>query len=586
MKSSRLFALAALCVAVVFSVSSCRKTPGNRRPEGGDVPGPDKKEYVDNPSWNLTYTGREVDVDKDGTTLLVDPIYMASNDKLSYFIDLITLDEYKKTYKSSPASYIEGSFKNNFEKEWVESGDSRASFNVLDAGDGSWVAIAYEITSDNKLGSKYSLCQFKTKAVTMRQDKSYELSYSRKTVNGVVVDVISSNAHSDYSYYIDITYPEFLEVNYDGNPVEWINARLDDIAAGLNEGDNFNSVLSYGNDAISFDRLRHGDWTAYAFGCDINGNLTGNWSKLDFDVAEEAASADFRKWLGTWTIGGKSNDGKNNKFYTINVRSAENNLFYSIEDWENIRDFIFETEFDPGNGSMWFTSQFLGSDYYDDYKSKDNVDGGYDIAFVGNIDIDGDIYSIDYIDGQYDIAQAKISGDGKSASVVPEYVTIKIDKQNYTEQYCSMQYVDWTWDGYIATYNKTIPLLPMTMTKIAGPDGTMASVSMPRPAAKKVAGASEKATASAAGKATASAAGKAAHTNAADVELQLTTGARQAAGTSALRSSAVRNSSGRSSSGRSSATAVTKSTSSVLDVSIPGAPRNAVKISGNEARHK
>lgn len=569
MKSSRLFALAALCVAVVLSVSSCRKTPGNRRPEGGDVPGPDKKEYVDNPSWNLTYTGREVDVDKDGTTLLVDPVYMASNDKLSYFIDLITLDEYKKTYKSSPASYIEGSFKNNFEKEWVESGDSRASFNVLDAGDGSWVAIAYEITSDNKLGSKYSLCQFKTKAVTMRQDKSYELSYSRKTVNGVVVDVISSNAHSDYSYYIDITYPEFLEVNYDGNPVEWINARLDDIAASLNEGDNFNSVLSYGNDAISFDRLRHGDWTAYAFGCDINGNLTGNWSKLDFDVAEEAASADFRKWLGTWTIGGKSNDGKNNKFYTINVRSAENNLFYSIEDWENIRDFIFETEFDPGNGSMWFTSQFLGSDYYDDYKSKDNVDGGYDIAFVGNIDIDGDIYSIDYIDGQYDIAQAKISGDGKSASVVPEYVTIKIDKQNYTEQYCSMQYVDWAWDGYIATYNKTIPLLPMTMTKIAGPDGTMASVSMPRPAAKKVACTSE----------------KKAQTKASSVEVEIPA-ARQAAGTSALRNSAVRDSSGRNSAAPNSSAATKNSRRSVLEVSIPGAPRNAVKISGNEARHK
>lgn len=550
MKSRRIFALIALTSAIVFSVLSCRKTPDNRRPGGEDTPTPGKTEYVDNPSWTLTYTGREVDVAEDGATYVVDPVYMTSNDKLNYFVDLISLDEYKSTYKSNVTSYIEGSFKNNFDKSYVDSGDSRTSFLALDAGDGSWVALAYEITSDNKLGTKYSILQFKTKAITMRKDASYELSYARrKKDTGIFVDAIKCKAHSDYSYYVDITYPEFLDANYGGDPVAWINARLDDIAATLNEGDNFNAYLSYGDDSIDFNRLRHGDWTAYAFGCDINGNLTGNWSKLDFDVAEETATADFNKWLGTWTIGGKSNDGKT-CYYTIGVRSAENNMYYSIEDWENVKNFIFETEFDSSTGSMWFTSQLLGSDYHDDYKSDDNQDGGYDIAFIGNIDVDGDIYSLDYIDGQYDIAEVKISSDGKSANVVPEYVTVKIDKQNYTQQYCSMQYVDWTWDGYIATYNKTIPMLPMTMTKISGPDGSMASVSVKRPAAKKAEAASAKI-----------------QTKAAAVELPAT---RQAAGTSAIRSSAVRSSSAASKQARRSA----------LEVSIPGAPKRAAKISG------
>lgn len=477
MKNRRFLATAALAVIALFAVSSCRKSPGSRRP-GGEVDPAEK--FTDNPAWNITYNGREVDTDSDGT-FVVDPIYVKSSDRLSYFVDLISASDYTSKYRSKVESFIQASYKSNFVADWVTTGDSRTSFNALDAGDGEWVAIAYEI-KDGKLGSNYSFCKFRTRAITMREDKSFEISYAgrqdyREQDGSIsVVDRISVKSYSDYPYYVSVTYPEYLRDNYNGDPVAFFNAELDAVAGGLADNEDFTGYLYSKDTDVLFDRLRHGDWTAYAYGVDNLGNLTGNWSKLDFDVEEEVASAEFSKWLGTWTVGGKSIDGKTNTYYTIDITSAENNCFYTIGNWENNKDFLFETGFGRNGGTMVFRSQYLASGTAKEYQTKDNPDGNFDIAFIGNIKVGSQTYSIDYLDSDYDIATATLSADGSTASVNPERIRVSIDNQVVTESFSSMQFVDWTFDGSIAVYSESIPALPMTMTKISGPDGTKANV--------------------------------------------------------------------------------------------------------------
>ncbi len=472
--------ISAFSILAVISLSSCKDDSGNRRDNddsnGSYTENTGSSVYVENPNWTITYRGREVDVSEDGV-YVVDPIYVESSDDVEYFLDLISLSDYESLYNSDVALYIEDSYENIFEEKYIESGDSRTSFNALDAGEGSWVALAYEI-ADGKLGTKYSLCKFTSEAITMTEDESYEISYNgRTTYEGSEVESISIKSNSEYPYYVEISYPEYITEYYSGDPTGLFNDSLDYLASYMSDLSEFANEIYQGNMNILFDKLRHGDWTVYAFGVDYLGNLTGNWSKLDFNIEEEEASEAFNQWLGTWTIGGTPTDGGSDIYYNINITSAENNQYYSIENWENIDGYVFETRFNEDDGSMTFTSQYLGYDTYDGYITDDNSDGSCDVAFIGNIIIGDNTYCVDYIDGDYDIATAQFTEAGIEADVTGENILVQLDNSQYDVEFTSMQFVDWTFDNYVYTYSDAVPALPMTMTKISGDDGSVANVS-------------------------------------------------------------------------------------------------------------
>lgn len=453
-----------LVLSSIFIMTSC-SGDGPRRPSGGNniTPPPIQNKYVENPNWTITYTGRSVDTSNG--VYVVDVIHMTSSDDKLYYLDLISSRDYSKLYNSNIGQFIEGSAKNLI-KDYITSGDSNTPFDALDAGDGDWVALAYEVDENGNPGDEYSMLQFETKAITMRQDKSYELSYGGREMRedelgSFEADIINIVSHSDYSYYVDISYPEYINENYSGNPVNFFNDVLDQLATQLEDGEDFTKFIYEGDTELAFEKLRHGDWTAYAFGVDYLGNLTGNWSEIKFDIEEETPTEDFKKWLGTWSIG----SGK--YFYNISISSAEANQYFAIEDWETGNDasdfanqeaknYVFEASYDELTKSLVFTSQYLGT-------LKDDDIGVFDVCFLGNISYNGQIYSITDINTP--IAKAKMGADGKSADVEAEYVTVDIDGQ-YTTTYESMQFVDIT-DTHIYTYNDNVPSFPLRMSKLS-----------------------------------------------------------------------------------------------------------------------
>lgn len=474
--------LSAAFIACLFCVSSC-SPEGNRR-GGPSVNPPAGEEFTENPDWTLTYTGRSVST--EGGVYVVDVVHMKAADGRNYYVDLVTADEFSSVYKSSIAKYIkEGSFR-NLNRDYICSGDSDAVFDALDAGDGRWIAVAYEVTGGPGsgsvgLGRYYGVLKFDTRPVTMRKDDSYRLRYEgrRMVPDGdgeFEADVISVKAASDYSYYVDIAYPEYIRDNYGGNPVGFFNDVLDGLASGMESLDEFRDVVASGDLTVNFEALRHGDWTAYAFGVDYLGNLTGNWSEYSFVVEEEAPSADFRKWLGKWAIG---SDGI---YYNITVGSSEANRYFLIRDWEtgndasewanqNVRDYQFEASYDRDSRELVFTSQYLGTLY-------DNKIGDFDVCFLGNIEYGGDIYSI--TDINVPVARARLDADGKAAAVRPETVTAVFDGRNYTTEYRSMQYIDITrTDNYV--YNDRVPSLPMKMTRISDAPPAAGETPLSRP---------------------------------------------------------------------------------------------------------
>ena len=135
---------------------------------------------------------------------------------------------------------------------------------------------------------------------------------------------------------------------------------------GFEEGSSkWKSVLSSGDITWSEQRLRSGDWTAYMIGIDSDGELSGLYQLLQFTVEQEVASAEYNRWLGTWTV---SDAGE--ALFDIEIIPSENNMWYYMAGWESSNVFGFDTYdpalmpelyFDKETGKMLFISQYVNS---------------------------------------------------------------------------------------------------------------------------------------------------------------------------------------------------------------------------------
>lgn len=135
---------------------------------------------------------------------------------------------------------------------------------------------------------------------------------------------------------------------------------------GFEEGSSkWKSVLSSGDITWSEQRLRSGDWTAYMIGIDSDGELSGLYQLLQFTVEQEVASAEYNRWLGTWTV---SDAGE--ALFDIEIIPSENNMWYYMAGWESSNIFDFDTYdpalmpelyFDKESGKMLFISQYVNS---------------------------------------------------------------------------------------------------------------------------------------------------------------------------------------------------------------------------------
>ena len=136
---------------------------------------------------------------------------------------------------------------------------------------------------------------------------------------------------------------------------------------GFEEGSSkWKSVLSSGDITWSEQRLRSGDWTAYMIGIDSDGELSGLYQLLQFTVEQEVASAEYNRWLGTWTVSDKNGE----PLFEIQIIPSENNMWYYMGGWESTNIYQFDTYdpslmpelfFDKESGKMLFISQYVNT---------------------------------------------------------------------------------------------------------------------------------------------------------------------------------------------------------------------------------
>ena len=134
-----------LTLAAIACIS-CNKEDRGRRDDGRDPsrePVPESS-FVENPAWTITYTGREALL-SDELTYVVDALHVKSTDSGSWFLDVVSANDYLTEYNNKLESFISASVKAAKEGGYleVENADADIVFDILDEGGCNWIAIAY-----------------------------------------------------------------------------------------------------------------------------------------------------------------------------------------------------------------------------------------------------------------------------------------------------------------------------------------------------------------------------------------------------------------------------------------------------------
>jgi len=299
--------------------------------------------------------------------------------------------------------------------------------------------------------------------VTVRENKTWTVSYAgRKNVSGAPVEVIEvNNVPSSQQFLVSVINKANYET-YKGDVLAFMQQELEVTPEEY--------IYRGAPQVIHFSPFRHGTWYAFIIGLDNSHALTGEYAYLRFLVEEEEPTAEFKSWLGDWTVDGGAFS------YDITVSSLEANFVYKVEGWETTGESsknhlpmemnmeYLETFFEQSDGKMYFTSQYIQT-YADEDRNNQEVDE----FFLGQIDYDGiteemGLYVI--TDEGLDLASASMQ-DAESGRAIlePCQVEVPIGKDTFRGPFYNMQYFytpdarEWN------KYNEDTAILPMTMVR-------------------------------------------------------------------------------------------------------------------------
>jgi hypothetical protein len=217
-------------------------------------------------------------------------------------------------------------------------------------------------------------------------------------------------------------------------------------------------VLSSGDIIWPEQRLRSGEWTAYMIGIDSDGELTGLYQTLEFKVEQEIATAEYNRWIGTWTV----TDKNGVELFDIQILPCENNMWYYMGGWESTNIYQFDTYdptlmpelfFDKESGKLCFISQYLNTMVTD----TDSIDFYFSGTFI---------YGNTYVLGS-EVLNYRMAETIFLDTV--NYNSARIEACNFNAQGMSFPIESICYIYYngsqLSSISLAAPTLPLTMTK-------------------------------------------------------------------------------------------------------------------------
>ena len=300
----------------------------------------------------------------------------------------------------------------------------------------------------------------------LSENTSWTIGYAgRANRGGSTVDVIETSVPQNIIYLVSVINRENYST-YGGDLKSFMENERDWVMDL--DADEQSFYIYSGPQSIAFDPFRHGTWYAFIMALDSDYKLTGEYAYKIFEVEEEEATDDFKKWLGSWTVKGKT-DGKpaRDVTYNLTVSSEEANYMYYVEGWE-VFDGADEQMNQEGlvtyydRGDMYFVSQYIQS-----YEENGDT---MEECFLGEIDYYGILHEqgIYLIENEgIDLAVAQMDKDGK-VSFQPCEVTTYIEDEEFTANFYDMKYFVWSQnDALWYHFNDNVAVFPLTMEKAA-----------------------------------------------------------------------------------------------------------------------
>lgn len=263
-----------------------------------------------------------------------------------------------------------------------------------------------------------------------------------------------------------------LQDSYDGSLKDFFTAEAKAVVDAAGDGkwyeNNNNAFDKSQTGTVAFDLLFHGNYVTYIIEMNAKGGITGKYAKAAHQVEEEAAVANYTRWIGKWHVA----DGDGYAAYDITISPVENNYFYIVDGWETgpsvtekmnkDEDWIY-TRYNKNDGNMYFYGQFVCA-------YEDESLGDVDEMFVGTFTngTSGETVDGEGADYQWNIAYTQ--QDGEKFSIQPEILQFRNDAGQIefeapikTIRYTRYAYKDKKWYHYNTA---GVPTLPLTMTRI------------------------------------------------------------------------------------------------------------------------
>lgn len=292
------------------------------------------------------------------------------------------------------------------------------------------------------------------------RNDNWTISLGERTVDNndkMEYDNIVCESSDDQTYVVLTLKDLDFDFYYNGD----LRALFEDYHSsfGFEEGSSkWKSVLNSGNIMWSEQRLRSGEWTAYMIGIDSDGELSGLYQTLQFKVEQETATAEYNRWIGTWTVSDKNGV----ELFDIQIIPCENNMWYYMGGWESTNIYQFDTYdpalmpelfFDKESGKLCFISQYLNTMVTD----TDSIDFYFSGTFI---------YGNTYVLGSevlnYRMAETTFLDTVNYNSARIEGCSFNAQGMSFPiESICYIYYNG----SQLSSISLAAPTLPLTMTK-------------------------------------------------------------------------------------------------------------------------
>lgn len=292
------------------------------------------------------------------------------------------------------------------------------------------------------------------------RNDNWTISLGERTVDNndkMEYDNIVCESSDDQTYVVLTLKDLDFDFYYNGD----LRALFEDYHSsfGFEEGSSkWKSVLNSGNIMWSEQRLRSGEWTAYMIGIDSDGELSGLYQTLQFKVEQEIATAEYNRWIGTWTVSDKNGV----ELFDIQIIPCENNMWYYMGGWESTNIYQFDTYdpalmpelfFDKESGELCFISQYLNTMVTD----TDSIDFYFSGTFI---------YGNTYVLGS-EVLNYRMAETTFLDTV--NYNSARIEACNFNAQGMSFPIESICYIYYngsqLSSISLAAPTLPLTMTK-------------------------------------------------------------------------------------------------------------------------